>query len=670
MSCPNCQKKKSEVRVPAKGEGTCCGGAKRVPSREALCLWVAFASLVASFAITYFELPLPGFPLSDPAWIAVFLCGFPILRVAVESLFLSKKITSALLVSVGILAAIALQFFMSFGANAAGTHCHDSYIFAAGEIAFLMALGEMLENRTLRKTREGIEALVRVSPKLATRIKPCGNTESIPVEALEIGDCVVVRSDEMIPVDGVIVEGTSSVNQASLTGEGLPLDKMPGDTVLAGTRNLHGVLTVRATKRSGDTAIARLIRLVEEAEAKKAPIQHVADRWASKIVPAAILFSVAVFAFAFWFLGVGAEAALVRGVTILVVFCPCAFALATPTAIAAGIGNAARRGVLIKSGAALERLAETDTAVFDKTGTLTRAELRVQAIFPTNGFSEKEILEFCGAAEKHSQHPIARAIVAACGNASLPFAEDFKTENGVGISCKIGGKNVEVSSRRALEKSLSPEEEDFSNAHANRGESLVFLTINGTLSGIIALSDTLREGVPATVRSLKNAGIRTVMLTGDNRAAGSYAAKIAGVDSVFSELLPEDKANALNRLRKEGARGLLMVGDGVNDAPALAAADCSVAMGALGSELAVETAEIALLNDRIELVPALIKFSKTVLRTIHSNFAISILINLSSVVLSAAGILDPVSGALVHNASSLLVVMNSASLLTRKFDTR
>lgn len=670
MSCPYCQKKKV-AEATAKKAGTCCGGSKQEPSREALCLWIAFASLVASFFIACFEVNFPGFPLSDPAWIAVVLCGAPISRAAFEVLFREKKITSALLVSVGILAALGLQFFMSFGSGApAEAHVHDSYIFAAGEIAFLMALGEMLENRTLRKTREGIEALVKISPKLAVRIKPCGNTESIPVESLEIGDRIVVGSDEMIPADGIVCEGASSVNQASLTGESIPVDKSLGDSVLAGTRNLYGILTVRVTKRSGDTAIARLIRLVEEAETKKAPIQHIADRWASKIVPAAILCSVLVFAFAFWFLNVGVEAALVRGVTILVVFCPCAFALATPTAIAAGIGNAARRGVLIKSGSALERLAGADTAVFDKTGTLTRAELRVEAIIPAEPFSEKQVLELCGAAEKHSRHPIARAIVAACGKTDLSDAEDFKTQNGVGVSCRVDGRLVEISSRRALKAELPEYAKNATDAHAARGESLVFLAVDGVFCGIIALSDTIREHAPETIRALKSAGIRTVMLTGDNPEAGKHAAKLTGTDDVFAELLPENKAIALNRLREQGARSVLMVGDGVNDAPALAAADSSVAMGALGSELAVETAEIALLNDRIELVPALIKFSKTVLRTIHSNFVLSIVINVASVVLSAAGALDPVSGALVHNASSLLVVMNSASLLTRKFDIR
>lgn len=670
MSCPYCQKK--AAAAAAKKAGTCCGGVKKEPSREALYLGISFVALVASFFIAYFDVHFPGFPLSDPAWIAVVLCGLPIFRSATEAFLRSKKITSSLLISVGILASLGLQFFMSFGAEA-GTHGHDSYIFAAGEIAFLMALGEMLENRTLRKTREGIETLVRISPKLAMRLKPCGNTESVRVEELGIGDRIVVRSDEMIPADGVVVEGASAVNQASLTGESLPADKAVGDEVLAGTRNLSGVLMIRVAKRSGDTAIARLIRLVEEAEAKKAPIQHIADRWASKIVPAAILFSVLVFAFAFCFLKVGTEASLVRAVTILVVFCPCAFALATPTAIAAGIGNAARRGILIKSGAALERLAETDTVVFDKTGTLTRAQLCVEAVFPEKDFSETRVLNLCGAAEKHSHHPIARAILAACGNAEFEAAEDLKTQNGIGISCRISGAPVFVSSRRGLEAekiAVSDAAGRFAEAHAARGETLVFVAENQKLAGVIALSDGLRETVPATIASLKAAGMRPVMLTGDNREAGKRAGELAGIDDVFAELLPEGKAAALSVLREKGARGLLMVGDGVNDAPALATADCSVAMGALGSELAVETADIALLNDRVELVPALIKFSKSVLRTIHSNFAISIAVNATSVVLSAAGILDPVSGALVHNASSLLVVMNSASLLTRKFDTK
>lgn len=674
MSCPHCQKRERELAEARKAAAaSACGCAdaarERREARERLALWISFASLVASFCVARFFPGFPGFPLADPAWIAVALCGAPILRAAADALFRGRRITSSLLISSGIAASIALQIFSTYS-GAAGTHEHESYIFAAGEIAFLMGLGEWLEARTLRRTRDGVEALLKVSPKRAVRVRADGSEESVPVEELAVGDVVAVRSDETIPADGEVISGSSAVDQSSLTGESVPADKLPGDSVLAGTRNLSGSLRVRVSRRTGDTAIARLVRLVEEAESKKAPIQNVADRWASKVVPAALVFSVLVFAAAFFLLDAGFEASLVRGVTILVVFCPCAFALATPTAIAAGIGNASRRGVLVKSGAALELLAATDTAVFDKTGTLTRSSLRVEGVFAAAGFSEARVLALCGAAERHSAHPIARALVAACGNAPLPEATEARTRNGVGIECVVEGARVSVRSRRAAaaDTRIPPEAEAFADARAARGETLVALTADDAFAGFVALSDTLREGAPELVRELKAAGVRTIVLTGDNREAAARVAESVGADEAISECLPEDKAAAIRGLRERGARSVLMVGDGVNDAPALASADSSIAMGALGSELAVETAEIALLNDRVELVPALIRFSRTVLRTIHANFAFSICVNVSAVALSAFGVLDPVSGAVVHNASSLLVVLNSASLMTRKLD--
>lgn len=670
MSCPNCLKRErelAEARKVAASSCRCAGAArKRRERRERLALWISFASLVASFCVARSEMRLPGFPFVDFAWIAVVLCGAPILKSAADALFRERRVTSALLVSSGIVASIALQFFAVFFGEF-GAHEHESYIFAAGEIAFLMGLGEWLEARTLRRTRDGVEALLKVSPKRASRVREDGSEESVPVESLEVGNVVAVRSDETIPADGTVISGSSAVDQSSLTGESVPADKLSGDSVFAGTRNLSGSLRIRVVRRTGDTAIARLVRLVEEAETKKAPIQNVADRWASKIVPAALVFSVLVFAAAFFLLDAGFEASLVRGVTVLVVFCPCAFALATPTAIAAGIGNMSRRGVLVKSGAALERLAATDTAVFDKTGTLTRSSLHVEGVFVASGFSEARVLALCGAAERHSAHPIARAIVAACGNAVLPEATEARTCNGVGISCVVEGIRVSVRSRRATaaDTRIPPEAEAFAVACAARGETIVALTADGVFAGFVALSDTLREGASALVSELKTIGVRTVVLTGDNREAAARVAESVGADEVFAECLPEDKASAIRGLRERGARSVLMVGDGVNDAPALASADSSVAMGALGSELAVETAEIALLNDRVELVPALVRFSRTVLRTIHVNFAFSICVNVSAVVLSAFGVLDPVSGAVVHNASSLLVVLNSASLMTR-----
>ncbi len=552
---------------------------------------------------------------------------------------------------------------------------HESYIFAAGEIAFLMALGEWLEDRTVKKAKAGIENLIKISPKKALR--ECdGKTEEIDVEALQIGDFVRVRPNDSIPADGEIVDGNSSVNQANMTGESLPIDKTVGDLVFAGTQNLTGSLLVKVSKKAEDTAIARLIRYVKNAEQKKAPIQRTADKWASKVVPAAIVLSILVFVFANFILDVGAKEAVIRGVTILVVFCPCAFALATPTAVAAGIGNAAKNGILVKSGEALEKLNSIKKVVFDKTGTLTTAELKVEKILATERFSEDEILKICAAAEIHSQHPIAKAILAAekakfgNDNSGTKFvAKNVEAKNGVGISCEIDGEKIEISSLRAFEnreKKLGNAERNFVISRFEKGEIPVVVSGSGTLFGFLSLSDTLKNEAAGTISSLKNAGFETVMLTGDNSAAAqSFGARV-GVDKIFAEQLPETKAETILQLRKSG--NVLMIGDGVNDAPALVSADCSIAMGALGSELAVETAEIALLNDKISLVPALLKFSKSVMKTIHCNFGISIFINVSAVILSATGILDPVSGALVHNTLTLIVVLKSASLLTRKLN--
>lgn len=668
MSCPNCERIKAAAQASACG---CCAAKEKAANRrERAFLAVSLASLIAGFAISRSELHFPGFPLTDPSWIAVVLCGAPILNAARRALFRDKKITSSLLISVAILAAIALQIFVSFGGNADGAHAHDSYIFAAGEIAFLMALGEMLEAWTVKKSRKGIESLMKLAPKLAERKTADGGTETVPAERLARGDVVFVRPNDMIPADGEIIAGESSVNQASLTGESVPVDKFVGDAVLAGTWNQSGALTIRVSKPNAENTISRLIRLVREAEAKKAPIQRIADRWAARIVPAAIVCAILVAAFARFVLETDFLTALIRGVTILVVFCPCAFALATPTAIAAGVGNAARRGILVKSGDALEKLASVDAVAFDKTGTLTRAELKIEATHSVGRLSEREMLALAAAAERRSQHPIARAIVAAAQGISLPDARNISAKTGVGVSCDVGDEEILICSFAALAKekiAVPAAAEKFARERRERGETLVCLVADSSLEGIFSLSDTLRDGARPTLEKLKAAGVGTIMLTGDNAAAAKRIGASVGADEVFSELLPEDKAAKISELRGNGRR-VLMVGDGVNDAPALASADCSAAMGALGSELAVETADVAILNDNVALVPGLLKFSKAVLTTIRVNFGISLAINFTSVVLSAAGVLDPVSGAIVHNASSLIVVSHSALLMFRKKD--
>lgn len=666
MSCPNCER----IKTAASGNACCPSAQKKVLLSEGFVLIISLASLVTGFALSKSTVHVPGFPLTDPSWIAVALCGFPIFRAAWNALLRERKITSSLLISIAILSAIALQVFAVFGGNADSAHTHDSYIFAAGEIAFLMALGEMIETYTVKKSGKGIEALITLAPKRAQRKTADGGTETVPAEELKRGDIVFVRPDDTIPADGVILDGESSVNQESLTGESIPVDKAPGDSVLAGTRNRSGALTVKVSKPNAESTLARLIRLVREAEAKKAPIQHIADRWASCVVPAAIFCSVLVALFAYFILDTNFLTALIRGVTILVVFCPCAFALATPTAIAAGVGNAARRGILVKSGEALETLAKIDTVVFDKTGTLTRASLKVEAAFSSGRLDEREMRALCAAAELRSQHPIARALVSAAEGIPLPSARNISAKNGIGICCDIDDEEIFVCSFAALEKEKIPVSDAakrFAETRKALGETLVCLVCDGSLEGLFALSDVLRKRAEETVRVLNRRGFDTLMLTGDNAASAKKFGNLSGIGTVFSELLPEDKAKKITELRESG-KCVLMAGDGVNDAPALASANCSVAMGALGSELAIETADIAILNDNLETVPGLLKFSKSVLKTIHINFGISLVINFSSVILSAAGVLDPVSGAIVHNASSIIVVLHSALLMFREKD--
>ena len=662
---------------------SCCSGVQNanqkhnhhaiqpISLKEILFLGLGLVSLIFSFFIPENWIhEIPFYPLSDPAWIAIILCGAPFYKTAIVSFFKHKKITSSLLISVAMTASIALQFFVVFNhAEVHGDACGDSYIFAAGEIAWLMMLGEMLENYTLRKAHAGIEKLMRLSPKTAKRICGNGKTEIVPVENLKIGDLVQIAPDEAISIDGEIIEGNSSVNQANMTGESVPVEKTIGDHVLAGTRNLQGALTIRVTKLASNTALAQLIEIVENAENHRAPIQNIADKWASIIVPAAIVFSLIVWAIAYFILGCDFSEALIRGVTILVVFCPCAFALATPTAIAAGIGAASHHGILVKSGAALETLAKINHIAFDKTGTLTTAELKIDKIWTTNGYTKDEIISLCAAAESRSQHPIAKAFSSE-KNQNLPNLSNITAQRGIGITAWTDDhEELRICSQKAYENLKNKQVvETPKNLESEMPSTLVYALIDNKLVSIISFVDTVRGNAKSVIESLKNSGIKTTLITGDNAPAANAIAKHVGVDYVFANQLPSDKAKVVQQLKNN--EKIMMVGDGVNDAPALVNADVGMAMSAFdagGQTVAIETADIALLNNKLELVPALIKFSRIILRTIHVNFAFSICLNLVAVVLSAAGILDPVTGAILHNCSSLLVVGNSASLLVRKW---
>ncbi len=596
----------------------------------------------------------------NPGWIAVVLCGIPIVVTAFESLFVRKKIKSSLLISTALFACLALEILAWAGVtDGAASHGH-SYIFAAGEVAFLMSIGTLLEDITIKKSRAGIEKLLNLAPTTAN-IDINGQFISMPVDFVQIGDTVLVKPFEQISVDGIVKKGQSAVVTSAITGESLPQDVKEGDAVYAGTWNNNGSLEITVTKLSSDTTVAKMVKLVRQSESQKAPIVSVADKWASIIVPSAIALSAVVFATVLWGFNLGWQTALIRAVTVLVVFCPCALALATPTAIAAAIGNASRRGVLIKSGLALETLAKVDSFVFDKTGTLTESKIQLKEFYTT--LKEQEFLSLLASAESDSEHPLAKAVLQyVSGKAEVIKPKNTKSLVGVGVEADIDGQKVIVAKCDYFEDFPFSEQKA---QYDQKGYTAIALSLNGKVVGIAGLSDKVKEGAKQCVAGLNELGLTTVMLTGDNAYAAKSVAQETGITCFEANLLPQQKVDYIKALKGEGKK-VCLVGDGVNDAPSLASADCSVTMGVMGSDVALEISDIALMTDSIEKLPFLYRLSKKTLFTIIRNISISMAINLASIVLSLLGILNPVWGALIHNASSVLVVFSSSLLLTHK----
>lgn len=600
----------------------------------------------------------------DPSWIAIILCGIPIMKSAWHGLVHHRKIQASLLITVAIVSSVALEIVAWCGISLESGHM-EHYLFAAGEIAFLMGLGGFIENLTVKKTRKGIERLVDLSPRTAV-VKLFGELLVMEVSQIQPGDIVVVKPNDMIPVDGVVVSGETAVDQASITGESVPCDKKEGDAVFAGTWNKSGAIEVKVTKRSDETTVAKLISLVEEAEGKKAPIARLADRWASFIVPSAIALAFIVCFATKFFADISWLEAAIRGVTILVVFCPCSLALATPTAIAAGLGALSYRGIMVKSGKAIEELAKVDTVCFDKTGTLTTGQIRVNEFF-CDGIDEKEFLALAGGTENSSEHPIAKAVVDfAKEKGNIKEAQKVNSIVGLGVEAEIDGQKVLIARWQHFEKEKGVVAEKAS-AMLEKGLTVMGVSVDGKVVGCISVSDTIRQDSKQAVEAI-NENYDTVMLTGDNKNAALRMADLSGVKEVKYELLPDQKVESI-REKQQGGKKVCMIGDGVNDAPSLATADCSIAMGAFGSDLAIETADIALMNNEVARLPGLMKFSKKILRTIKGNIILAMAINVIAIILSAVAVLDPVTGALVHNCTSLFVVGNSALLFTDKDKT-
>ena len=580
----------------------------------------------------------------NPAWGTVIISGIPMLLLALTRLIREKWISSALLIAIAMVASLLI-----------------GEIFAAGEVAWIMALGALLEDWTVERAKKGLRNLINLTPQTGRRIRD-GVVEVIPVDDIELGDTLRILPGESVPVDGEIISGTSSLDQSIMTGESLPVDKEVGDEVFCGTMNMYGAIDIRATSLGENSSLQKLIDLVKAADEKQAPTQRIADKWATWLVPVALIIAIVA-----WL----ATGNIERGVTVLVVFCPCALILATPTAIMAAIGQATKYGVLIKSGEALETLGGLNTLVFDKTGTLTYGNLEVSDVISVRkDLTDLDLLKITASCEKLSEHPLAKAVVNNAMEVEIDIEEpkDFKMYPGKGVTCNNSYGHVYAGNSKFLsENNVDLNIDTQLNKLKNEGKASIIVALDGEVIGLIGLSDVIREDSKQMIDSLHELGTETVLLTGDNTETANYFASQVGIGKVYGNLLPEEKLSWIEKFKSEGKK-VCMIGDGVNDAPALKTADVSVAMGSVGSDVAIEAADIALLGDDIGKIPYLKKLSNSTLFTIKANIIISMTINAAAIVCSVLGLLNPVTGAIVHNAGSCLVVLNAALLYDRHFD--
>ena len=608
--------------------------------RDILFLVISGIGLIFSFMdIKIFNLNL--------AWIAIVFCGIPIIKDAIEGLVTEFDIKADVLVSMALIASVII-----------------GEIFAAGEVAFIMQIGAFLEEFTVRKSRKGIENLISLTPTLA-RITLNNEEKTINAKDVKVGDILRVNPGEIIPVDGIIIKGKTSIDNSVMSGESIPVDLSEGDNVCSGAVNQFGSFEMKAIKVGEDSSIQRMIKLVESADVSKAKIVGIADKWATYIVIAA--FSTAILTWLF-------TGEIIRAVTILVVFCPCALVLATPTAIVAAIGNVSKFGILIKEGDALERLAQVSKITFDKTGTLTYGKPKVEEVVSVlDNLSNEKLYELIASCELYSEHPLGKAIVSSFREThkrEIKPPQEFKMIPGRGVIAKVNDKKI-ISGNKHLLLDENFKRDTFRfirEKHRNQGKSIIYIAIDDKIGGYVILSDTLREESKSMVQSIKKLGVSPVLLTGDNKFVSDSIASKVNIDEVKSECFPQDKLNVIDEYQEKENKMVCMVGDGINDAPALKKAFVGIAMGGVGSDIAVDAADIVLVRDDISNLPHLLKISKYMMKTIRINLAFSMLLNFVAVILAMTGILNPVVGALVHNAGSVLVIINSALLL--KYDKK
>ena len=595
---------------------------KRNQITDILLIIISAISLIASFSLS----------LDYISWIAVLLCGIPILKECTEGLITKFDIKADLLVSIAIIASVII-----------------GEVFAAGEIATIMAIGGFLEEYTVSKTQGRIGKLIKMTPQFATRIKN-NIEEKISVENVQVGDILKVLPGESIPTDGIIINGETSIDQSTITGESLPIDKTVNDDVYSGTINLYGSFMMRTTKISQDSSLQKLIKLVESSKPENSKIVRTADAWATLIV--VIAFTAAVLTYLFTF-------EITRSVTILVVFCPCALVLATPTSIMASIGNLTRSGILVKDGESLEEMGRISEMVFDKTGTLTYGTPKVVDVISDD---PKEMMYLLASLESKSEHPLAKAIVKYYNSNDLADVNEFKMHIGKGVSGKIGDSKIIAGTKKLLDE----ENITLKNSiEPQNGEIAIYVTKNREIIGQVHLADTMRETSKETVSNLKRLRIKTTLLTGDNEKTAKFIAEQAKIRNVKSDCLPEDKTEYIKNEQTLGHK-VAMIGDGINDAPSLRQANVGIAMGDIGSDVSVEAANIALINGNIEDLPHLISIARKTIRVINVGIAFALTLNIIAMALAILGIINPIEGALIHNIGSVIVIIYASTLANFK----
>jgi Zn2+/Cd2+-exporting ATPase len=610
-------------------------------SRDTLLTFANVALLLAGLFVSILGAPVIGRWLYLSAALAG---GLPLFIFAAKGLLLKGDITAGVMASTAMIAAIVVGEYA-----------------AAAIVVFMMSIGEWLENFTVARADSALNDLSRLIPA-QVMVRSDGVDKLVSLEQINPGDLVLARTGERLGVDGTVSNGNAVVNQAAITGESMPVEKKTGDEVFAGTLNEAGFIEIQVTRLGEQSTLGQIVRLVKDAQSHQAPVQRLANKYAKVLVP--ITFSIAIGVYLL-------TGDIMRSVTVLVVVCPCALVLATPTAVVAAIGNAARRGILVKSGSVMEQVGKVSVVAFDKTGTLTLGRPAVQQVISLNGLDSKEIFALAAAAERYSEHPIGRSIWQSALEMNLRVAEpvDFETLPGFGVTARVQEKRVVVGNRIHLRDQgihwLENADPHF-NQLEGQGHTVVPVAVDGCLTGLISLADSPRPEAKAAIAQLKSLGVReVVMITGDNPRTAAHIAHQLGIDRVYSQVLPQDKLRILRELQT-GGRIVAFTGDGVNDAPALAAADVGIAMGLTGTDVALETADIGLMSDKIEHIPQLISISHQASRAIRQNVYFSMSWNMLSVLLGSFGVIGPVVGAIMHEVSALPALANSARIIQYK----